>query len=104
MKQTGLQVRPMFHWTSRRIEAPVKLCVLALQVQRAAELRCQLPWARIAHVLSGLKTVRYRCEGRGIVQRTKITAELSAKLKTLKVSVPKQILLVEESPSATTAA
>ncbi len=104
MKQTGLQVRPMFHWTSRRIEAHVKLCVLALQVQRAAELRCQLPWARIAHVLSGLKAVRYRCEGRGIVQRTKITAELSAMLKTLKISVPKQILLVEESPSATTAA
>jgi transposase len=100
IKQTGLQVRPMFHWTPRRIEAHVKLCVLALQVQRAAEMRCQLPWARIAHVLSGLKAVRYRCESRGIVQRSKITAELSAMLKTLKVSVPKQILLVEESPSA----
>ena len=43
MKQTGLQVRPMFHWTPRRIEAHVKLCVLALQMQRAAEIRCQLP-------------------------------------------------------------
>ena len=82
MKQTGLEVRPMFHWTPRRIEAHVKLCVLALQVQRAAEIRCQLPWARIAHVLSELKAVRYRCESRGIVQRTKITAELSAMLKT----------------------
>src|SRR5271168_2923827 len=99
MKQTGLQVRPMFHWTPRRIEAHVKLCVLALQMQRAAEIRCQLPWARIAHALGGLKAVRYRCESRGIVQRTKITAELSAMLKTLKVSVPKQILLVEEPPS-----
>ena len=28
----------MFHWTPRRIEAHVKLCVLALQMQRAA--RC----------------------------------------------------------------
>jgi hypothetical protein len=100
IKQTGLQVRPMFHWTSRRIEAHVKLCVLALQMQRAAEIRCQLPWARIAHALSGLKAVRYRCEGRSIVQRTKITAELSAMLKTLKVSMPKQILSVEDSPSA----
>src|ERR1700722_10268970 len=95
IKQTGLQVRPMFHWTPRRIEAHVKLCVLALQVQRAAEIRCQLPWARIAHTLGGLKAVRYRCESRTIVQRSKITAELSAMLKTLKVSVPKQILLVE---------
>ena len=91
-------------WTPRRIEAHVKLCVLALQMQRAAEIRCQLSWARIAHVLGGLKAVRYRCEGRDIVQRSKITAELFAILKTLKVSVPKQILSVEEPPSATAAA
>src|SRR5437764_7713808 len=99
MKQTGLEVRPMFHWTARRIEAHVKLCVLALQIQRAAEIRCQLPWARIAHALGGLKAVRYRCESRTIVQRTKISAELSAMLKILKISVPKQVLSVEEPPS-----
>jgi hypothetical protein len=104
LKQTGLQVRPMFHWTSRRIEAHVKLCVLALQMQRAAELRCQLPWARIAHALGGLKAVRYRCEGRAIVQRTKIPAALAGTLKTLGVSAPKQILAVEEPPQATAAA
>jgi hypothetical protein len=43
MKQTGLEVQPMFHWTPRRIDAHVKLCVLALQMQRAAELRCEQP-------------------------------------------------------------
>src|SRR3978361_964474 len=43
MKQTGLEVRPMFHWTPRRIEAHVKLCVLALQMQRSAEIRTGLP-------------------------------------------------------------
>jgi hypothetical protein len=32
-------------------------------MQRAAEIRCQLPWARIAHSLGSLKAVRYRCEG-----------------------------------------
>jgi hypothetical protein len=104
MKQTGLQVRPMFHWTARRIEAHVKLCVLALQIQRAAELRCQLPWAQIAHALGGLKAVRYRCESRAIVQRTKISAELSVMLKTLKISVPKQVISVEEPPSEAAAA
>jgi DDE family transposase len=89
MKQTGLEVRPMFHWTARRIEAHVKLCVLALQMQRAAEIRCQLPWARIAHGLGGLKAVRYRCESRTIVQRTKVPAELAAMLKSLGISAPK---------------
>ena len=53
MKQTGLEVRPMFHWTARRIEAHVKLCVLALQMQRSAEIRTGLSWMRIAHTLGG---------------------------------------------------
>ena len=58
-------------------------------MQRAAEIRCGLPWMRIAHALGTLKAVRYRCERRTIVQRTKIAAELSAMLKTLGRSVPK---------------
>jgi Transposase DDE domain len=98
MKQTGLEVRPMFHWTARRIEAHVKLCVLALQMQRAAEIRCGLPWARIAHQLGALKAVRYQTGGRGIVQRTKIAGELTALLKKLGMPIPKQLLAVTEAP------
>jgi transposase len=97
MKQTGLQVRPMFHWTARRIEAHIKLCVLALQMQRAAEIRTGLPWARIAHALAALKAVRYRSESRTIVQRTNIGSELAALLKKLGVPTPKQLLAVTEA-------
>ncbi len=104
MKQTGLAVRPVFHWTPRRIEAHVKLCVLALQVQRAAEIRCELPWARIAHCLATLKVVRYRSESRCIVQRTRITPELAELLKKLGLSAPKQILTLEEGSSTPAAA
>jgi hypothetical protein len=88
-------VRPMFHWSPRRIEAHVKLCVLALQMQRAAEIRC-LPWARIAQELATLKAVRYGAAGRTIVQRTKITDGLGAMLKKLGVSTLKQIMSVSE--------
>ena len=97
MKQTGLEVRPMFHWTPRRIEAHVKLCVLALQMQRAAEIACGLPWAQIAHALSALKAVRYHAEGRGIVQRTKITPEVSEILRKLGISTPKRLLSLGEA-------
>lgn len=97
MKQTGLEVRPMFHWTARRIEAHVKLCVLALQMQRCAEIRTGLPWARIAHVLGALKAVRYRSESRTIVQRTKISSELAGLLKKLGISAPKQLMTVTEA-------
>jgi transposase len=103
MKQTGLEVRPMFHWTPRRIEAHVRLCVLALQVQRAAEIRCSLAWSRIAHELAALKAVRYRAGERSIVQRTKIADSLGAILKKLGVSMPKQVLSISE-PSTGAAA
>jgi len=77
MKQTGLEVRPMFHWTPR---------------------------ARIAHELAALKAVRYRASERTIVQRTKIADSLGEILKKLGVSIPKQILSVSEpvtTPAAT---
>jgi hypothetical protein len=96
MKQTGLEVRPMFHWTPRRIEAHVRLCVLALQMQRAAEIRCTLPWSRIAHELGALKAVRYLTGGRTIVQRTKVADSLGSILKKLGVSMPKQVLSISE--------
>ncbi len=99
MKQRGLQVRPMFHWSPRRIEAHVKLCVLALQLQRAAELRCDQPWHQIAHSLAALKAVRYTTEKQTIVQRTKIAAELAKILKKIGVSIPKQIISVGKATS-----
>ena len=99
LKQTGLELRPMFHWSPRRIEAHVKLCILALQMQRAAEIRCSQPWARIAHELAALKAVRYRSQGRAIVQRTKIPESLAEILKNLGISTPKKIMSVAEPAS-----
>jgi transposase len=104
MKQTGLEVRPMFHWAARRIEAHVKLCVLALRMQRAAEIRCGLPWARIAHELGALRAVRDQAGGQGIVQRTKIAGALTEVLKRLGVPIPKQLLAVTEAPETPAAA
>ena len=77
--------------------ARAKLCVLALQVQRTAEIRTGLPWARIAHLLGTLKAVRYVAESRTIVQRTKIVGELADLLKKLGIPIPKQLLAVTEA-------
>ena len=53
LKPTGLEIRPVYHWTPRRIVAHVKLCVLALQIQRAAEIRTGRP-GRASRMSSGL--------------------------------------------------
>jgi hypothetical protein len=94
MKTTGLGIRPMFHWTPRRIVAHVKLCVLALMIQRAAEIAAEAPWSRLVDVLERLKAVRYTAEGATIVQASRISPELAAILKKLDVSGPKPILAV----------
>ncbi len=94
MKTTGLGIRPMFHWTPRRIVAHVKLCVLALMIQRAAEIAAEAPWSRLVDVLERLKAVRYTAEGATIVQASRISPELAAILKKLDVSRPKSILAV----------
>jgi hypothetical protein len=70
MKTTGLRTRPIYHWTRHRIEAHVKLCVLALLIQRTVEIRTSDTWRNVSRELEALKVIRYRQEGRTIVQRT----------------------------------
>jgi hypothetical protein len=73
-------------------------------MQRAAELRCAQPWARIAHELAALKAIRYRTQDRAIVQRTKISESLGEILKNLGISKPKKIISVAEPASEPTPA
>ena len=92
MKTTGLEVRPMFHWMPQRITAHVKLCVLALMIQRRAELTTDLTWHRLHAVLEPIKAVRWRSGERAIVQSSKIGTEARELFKKLKISTPKPIL------------
>ena len=72
MKTTSLEVRPMFHWMPQRITAHVKLCVLALMIQRAAEIATDMTWRQLQAALEPLKAIQYRAEGQAIVQTSKI--------------------------------
>src|SRR5512132_1314984 len=94
MKTTGLEVRPMFHWMLHRITAHVKLCVLALMIQRAAEIATGLPWGRLVPLIERLQAVRYTSEGRTFVQATTVGPELADVLKKLEIPPPKTILAV----------
>ena len=94
MKTTGLEVRPMFHWMPHRITAHVKLCVLALMIQRAAENAAGQTWRQIQAALEPIKAVQYEAEGKSIVQASKIPSGAGTVLKKLNISTPKTILSV----------
>ena len=96
MKTTGLQTRPIYHWRARRIIAHVKLCVLALLLERAAEIRCQQTWRTIRQTLDQLKVVRYRMQGKTILQSTQVTSPLAKLLRSLGIPLPKKILEVSD--------
>jgi transposase len=96
MKTTGLQTRPIYHWRPHRIIAHVKLCVLALLLERTAEIRCQQPWRTIRHTLDQWQVVRYRMHGKTIVQSTRVTSTLAEILRSLRIPTPQKILEVSD--------
>ncbi|MBI4562433.1 MAG: transposase [Candidatus Rokubacteria bacterium] len=97
LKTTGLRIRPVYHWTAHRIVSHVKLCVLALLLQRAAEIRTGDTWRNLRLALEQIQAVRYRVRGTTIVQSTTPTPQAAALLKKLKISPPSRILAVERA-------
>ena len=100
LKTTGLRMRPVYHWTPHRIQAHVKLCVLALHLQRTAEIRAKDTWANLAHVLEQIQAVEVQIGARAIVRTTKLSAQAQRTLATLGVARPKDVLAVRDLPGA----
>ena len=98
LKTSGLRIRPVYHWTTHRILAHVKLCVLALQLQRAAEIRAQDTWRNLSHVLEQIKAIELQVGQKAIVRTTKLTEEARRVLVSLGVPRPKDVLEVRDVP------
>src|SRR5262244_3188916 len=104
MKTTGLRIRPVYHWTAHRITSHIRLCVLALLLERAAEIRVGDTWRTLRFALEEVKAVRYQVQGLTLVQSTRLTAQVVAYLKKLGVQPPPRVLSIESSsaPSGNT--
>src|SRR5262249_50242909 len=104
MKTTGWRIRPVSHGTAHRMTSPVRLCVLALLLERAAEIRVGDTWRNLRLALEEVKAVRYRVHGLTLVQSTHLTAQGLAYLKKLGVKPPPRVLSIESSsaPSCNT--
>jgi transposase len=96
LKRTQIKMTPMFHWVPRRIETHVKICILALLIERIAEIRCGETWSRIRRKLEALKLLELITPEYRFFQRTEIPAETRNILKTLDVSAPKRIVELEK--------
>ena len=98
LKRTQIKMMPMYHWASRRIEAHVKICVLALMIERVAELECGLPWHRIRRSLDKLQVTKLCNLNYRVLMRNEIPAKTANILKALKIKAPQQVLSLENRP------
>ena len=98
LKRSQIHLMPMYHWASRRIETHVKICVLALLIERVAELRCGLPWHRILRSLEKLKVTEFFDLNYRVLMRNELHEDTSNILKSLNIIPPKQVISLTKTP------
>ena len=87
----GIDIRPVHHRTPERIEAHVFACVLALLLERVAELRTGARWGEIRRQLGRLKMVAYSGPGGRAMQTTEITEEQRKLLQAMNIEPPRRV-------------
>ena len=98
LKKTQIKMTPMYHWVPRRIETHVRLCVLALLIERVAELSCNKPWHQIREGLDRLQVTKFENSSHRFFHRNELHPKTSKMLKSLKIKTPKQVLKIEKTP------
>jgi len=98
LKKTRIKMSPLYHWAPRRIEAHVKICALALLIERVAELRCERPWGRILHGLQELQISYFSTPRHRFFRRNQLTHRVRRILKYLQINRPNLIEGLEEQP------
>ena len=95
LKRGQIYLGPMYHRLAQRIEAHVKICVLALLIQRVVELTVGESWFQLRPCLNSLQATELRTATHRFFQRNEPTRELRDVFKKLDISMPKQVLAIQ---------
>jgi hypothetical protein len=91
LKRTQIKMMPMYHWAERRIESHVKICVLALFIERIAELKCGSPWSRIKKISSRIQATEFATPNHVFYQLNELPNGAKTMLKNLAISRPHKV-------------
>jgi transposase len=97
LKRAQIKMTPMYHWLSRRIESHVKICVLALMVERIGERSCHQPWSKIRGALRKLQVTKFFDLNHRVCLRNEISAETRNILNQMNISPPQQLVHLEKT-------
>jgi transposase len=96
LKRTQIKMTPMYHWASRRIETHVKICVLALQIERVAEISCGKSWYHIKRALETLQVTEFFDLKYRVLMRNEVTQDVDNIFKSLKIKPPARVVDMSE--------
>jgi hypothetical protein len=74
----------------------VKICVLALLMERLAEISCGQSWHRIRRGLEALQISYFSTAEHGFYRTNELTVNVRKLLKCLKISLPKPIQSIQK--------
>jgi transposase len=94
LKRTQIKMTPMYHWLPRRIESHVRICVLALLIERIIEISCGRPWGQIRRDLEAVQVSNFFNSCQSFDCRNELTPEATKIFKLLKINPPTQVLRV----------
>lgn len=89
--KSQLQIRPMYHWTNKRIEGHVAMCFMAYTFLNYLRNTTKLSQRQIVRSLDKmqLSKVKENATDKNLYLRSKITEEQEKIIKTLKLEVPR---------------
>ena len=100
--KSGLDLRPIYHWTEKRIRGHVMVCFLALVLEMALRRKIkalaedvEFRYDDLLMDLSQLKAVEIRLDGKCYLARTELTGQASLAFRALGMRPP---LHVQEMP------
>ena len=81
----------MYHWQPHRIEAHVKICVLAWLIERLAEIKCNKPWSKISSILSKIQATEFETPGHVLFQLYELHQGAKTILEKLGITRPQKV-------------
>jgi len=98
LKRTQIKMMPLYHWLPVRIESHVKICVLALLIQRVAELACEMPWSKIRNILKRLQVTECQTQEHVFFRLNEVSKEVNEVFKKLEIPLPKSVIGISSLP------
>jgi len=94
--KSGLDLRPVYHWTEKRIRGHVMVCFLALVLETAlrrklAAIEAEVRYDDLLQHLMELRAVKVRLDGRVYLARTQLTGHATLAFKALGMRPPPHV-------------